>query len=438
MIPRLAMLVTVVTAVALAGVSGVAAERNVVDKVAVVVGDQVILTSELASQIQIAAFQSGRRPKTETEVKQFQEEILEQMISDQLFLIEAKKDTSISVRREEVEQALDEHIARVQSNFGSVEAFQQALETEGMTLRDLRKKYYTEIENNLLRQRFIQKKLYSVSVSRYEVEQFFQHYKDSIPDQPEAVELGHILLKVSPSQRIQDSVTALADTLRQRILDGADLAALSSQYSSFGAGANGGDLGYVNKEDVDPEFARAAFKLNDGEISGVIRTQFGCHIIRCEGRRGEQLHLRHLLLGVQPSTEDTARTLALADSLISEINGGADFAELAKVFSTDNDSRAQGGTLGWFAVGQLPPDFVSTVAGWKTPGEIRGPIRTQFGIHILKLLAYQPTKRLALDADYDRIKELARQDKTGRIVDNWIAEIKDKTYVDYRLDDLKQ
>jgi len=412
------------------------AQRETVDKVAAVVGDEVILASELASQIQMVAFQTGRRPETESQIMAFQKEVLEQMITDRLFLMEAKKDTSISIRRDEVEIAIDEQIARVASNFESHEAFLQALALEGMTLRDLERKYSQEIENNMLRQRYIQKKLYNVSVSRREVEQFYESFHDSIPNQPEAARLAHILLKVSPAPEIEDSVRNLATELRQRVLDGADFATISSQYSSHGAGANGGDLGYIRRDDVVPEFARAAFKLTEGDISGVIRTQFGYHVIRCEGERGDQLRLRHILLDVAASAADTARTMALADSLKTEIENGADFAELAKAYSTDDDSRAQGGELGWFAVEQLPPDFASTVVGWTTPGEVRGPIKTRFGVHVVKLLEYQPETELTIENNFDQIKEMARQDKTGKMVDEWIEEIKDRTFVEYKVEGL--
>jgi peptidyl-prolyl cis-trans isomerase SurA len=407
---------------------------NTVDKIAVVVGDQVILASELANQLQLAAFQSGQRPQTEAEIRQFQKQVLEQMISDQLFLAEAKKDTSITVRPSEVQQALDEHIARVVENFGSEDKFIAALEQEGMTLRDLRRQYEQDIENNLLRQRFIQKKLYDVSVSRVEVEKFFEEFKDSIPDQPEGVRLAHILLEITPSGRIEDSVKAEAERLRQLILDGADFAAVSTEHSSLGAGVNGGDLGYMESGDLVPEFARAAFKLEIGEVSGVVRTEFGYHVIKCEGKRGDKAHLRHLLLAVQPSSEDTVRTQALADSLIAAIQAGQDFAEIAKAYSRDDNSRAQGGELGWFALQQMPEGFAEAVTGWTTAGEVRGPVKSRFGLHILKLLEYQPGKALSLDEDFDRIKELARQDKTGRMVDKWIADLKSRTFVEYRLE----
>jgi peptidyl-prolyl cis-trans isomerase SurA len=273
-----------------------------------------------------------------------------------------------------------------------------------------------------------------VSVSRREVEQFYSEFKDSIPKQRETIKLAHLLLEIKPSPEVEDSVQALAASLRQRILDGADFATLSAQNSSLGAGANGGDLGYIARDDVVPEFARAAFQLNVGDISGVIRSQFGYHVIKCEGKRDDRLRLRHILLAVPPSAEDSAIILYLADSLLTEARGGGDFAEMAKTFSSDNDTRAAGGELGWFLVQQMPSEFVTAVSGWKTPGEYRGPVMSRFGVHLLKLLDHQPEKTLSLEDDFDRIKDLARQDKTGQEVDKWIEELKKRTYIDYRMD----
>ncbi|MDH4157649.1 MAG: peptidylprolyl isomerase [candidate division Zixibacteria bacterium] len=408
-------------------------ERDVVDKIIVVVGDRVILASELASQIQLYAFQTGIQPKTEAEIQQLQADILEQMINDQLFLLEAKQDTSVSVRPEEIEQALDEHVTRVAGNFESQEAFIEALTAEGLTVRELKKKYRGDIENQLLRQRYIQRKLYSVSVSRHEVEEFYSQFRDSIPSQPEAAKLAHILLAYKPSQVVEDSIQALASRLRQKILDGADFAAIAAQYSSMGAGANGGDLGFVGRDDVVPEFSRAAFNLSVGDISGVIRTQFGYHVIKCEDKKGERLHLRHLLLAVGPSAADSLAVRQRADSLLQAARSGSDFAEMAKTFSDDNDTRAKGGELGWFAVSQLPAEFAAEVLGWKNPGEYRGPVASRYGVHVLRLMDYQEEKKFDLENDFDKIKELARQDKTGKMVDRWIEEIKAKTYIDYRL-----
>jgi peptidyl-prolyl cis-trans isomerase SurA len=426
----------IVTALSVLLIAGTAltAEREVVDRIVAVVGDEVILGSELASQVQWQVFQSEKQPRTQSELEELQKQIIEEMVSDRLFLIAAKQDTTIELRKEEIEAALSERIAAVVENFPSHDAFLAALEAEGLTLRDLRRRFRSEVQNQLLKQRFIQRKLWDVSISRHEVEQFYKEFEDSLPSQPEAVKLAHILLSVAPSSEAEDSVRARAKELRSKILGGADFATISARHSSMGAGAGGGDLGYVSREDVVDEFARAAFNLQVGDISGVVRTQYGFHIIKCEDIRGEERHLRHLLLAVEPTAQDTARVMGLADSLMTAIRQGADFEETAKIFSADDDTRAEGGELGWFAIENMPPEFQEAVVGWDTPGELRGPVKTQFGIHILKLLDYQPPKEFTLEDDYDRIKELARQDKTGEMVDEWIEELKDETYIRYYLD----
>ncbi|RKX22160.1 MAG: hypothetical protein DRP35_02620 [Candidatus Zixiibacteriota bacterium] len=414
--------------------SSVFSQREVVDKISVVVGSEVILASEIANQLQMYVLQTGQKISSEKELEELQDKIIDQMISDKLFLIAARQDTLVQVRQEEIEQALDEQVANISGNFSSYEEFLNALAAEGLTIRNLKKRYRKEIENQLLKQRFIQSKLYTVSVSKKEVEEFYNEFKDSIPVQPEAIRLAHILFTVKASDFVEDSVKNLAQNLRKRIIDGADFATISSQYSSFGAGVNGGDLGYISKTDVVEEFARAAFNLSVGDISGVIRTQFGYHIIKCEGKKEDKSWLRHVLLGVIPTAEDTLQTKNLADSLLTEIRGGADFAKIAKEYSEDNTSRPQGGELGWVSIRDVPPELVDYVSGWKTPIDYRGPAQTPSGFHILKLLDYTGEKKYDLENDFDKIKQLARQDKTGNMVDKWIAELKEETYIDYRLD----
>lgn len=411
-------------------------EREVIDRIVAVVGEEIILASELANQMQMVALQSKKAPRTTEEAEKLRDETLDGMISDRLFLISAKKDTSITVRPEDVERALDDHIAGMRQNFGTDEEFNSALAQEGLTVRELRRRFRSDVENQLVKQRFIQKKLFGVSVSRHEVEEFYREFKDSIPTQPEAVRVAHILMQVKPSQSVDDSVKAFAEELRLRILSGTDFASLSEQYSSFGAGVNGGDLGFVSRADVVPEFSRAAFNLQPGDISGVVKTQFGYHIIKCEDQREGQLRLRHILLGVLPSSVDSAAALKLVDSIMTEIRAGGNFEEFAKIFSTDNETRARGGELGWFATDKLPSEFASAMANWTTEGEIRGPVKSQFGLHILKLLEYRPSKVFTMDEDYDQLKELARQDKTGKMVDEWIEELKQKTYIDLRVENL--
>lgn len=411
-------------------------EREPIDKIIAIAGPDIILGSELAQQMQLVALQTNRRPKTPDEIAAFQKEVLEQMVSDKLLLQEARKDTSIHIRPEEVDQAVSEQIQRVSGRFDSNDQFLAALQQEGMTLRELQKKYHEDLGDQLVKQRYIQKKLAAVSVSKHEVEEFFAKFGDSIPAQPEAINLAHLQLTIAPSKSVEDSVRKYVEGLRQRILKGEDFAAISAQYSTPGMAPDSGMLGYIAKDDLVPEFGRAAFVLRDGEISGVVRTQFGFHIIKCEGRRGEKLLLRHVLITVQPSASDSAAVWRLADSLLKTLRDGGDFAVAAKTWSADDDSRVKGGELGWFAVKQLPADFADSLAGWTTPNEYRGPVASPNGLHILKLLDYQQERRFSMPADFDQLKELARQEKVDRLVTKWMDDIKSRSYVEYRLESL--
>jgi peptidyl-prolyl cis-trans isomerase SurA len=176
------------------------AQREVIDKIIAVVGDEVIVASELSNQIQLTVLQSGVRPNSEAELDRLQRDILEQMISDRLFLLAAREDTSIAVREGEVESALEEQVSRISQNFASYDEFLAALADEGLTVRELKKRYRKDIENQLLKQRYIQKKLFAISVSRQEVVEFYNEFRDSIPDQPEAVRLAHIsILPTGPA-----------------------------------------------------------------------------------------------------------------------------------------------------------------------------------------------------------------------------------------------
>jgi parvulin-like peptidyl-prolyl isomerase len=133
-----------------------------------------------------------------------------------------------------------------------------------------------------------------------------------------------------------------------------------------------------------------------------------------------------------PSITDSILSYKLVDSLITELNNGADFKELAKIFSADDDSRRQGGELGWFAIADLPVAFKDAMSKMPEIGDIYGPVISEYGLHILKKLDWKENRVLNPTDDFDEIKEMARRIKTGEVVDRWLAEIKERTYVEIR------
>lgn len=403
-----------------------------IERIIAVVGLEPIMASELAAQIQLYIIQTKERPQNQEELDQLESNILDQMISERLFLIEARKDTLIRVSPEEIDNALEEHIARISSQFSTEEEFLDQISKEGMTLREYKKRLRPEVENQLYKQRLINSKLSQISVSRQEVYNFYEKYKDSIPDQPEAVKLGHILITFQPSGGTEDSVKQLADQVRQQALAGVDFATLAAQYSDGPTALTGGDLGFVSSDDVVPEFGRVAFNLRPGDISAPVRTEFGIHIIKCEEVSGSQSHLRHILFQVKPTAADSLLSYKLADSLLTEIKNGVDFREIAKVYSADDDSRKAGGELGWFAVKDLPPTFAEALEKMPNINDVGGPALTEYGLHILKKLDWQEGGGLNPENDFDQIREMARQSKTGEFVDKWLEEMKEKTFVEIR------
>ena len=406
--------------------------QKISDRIVAVVGNQIILESELKAQLALYATQFGMDLTDEQKKKQIESELLEQMINDNLLLIQAQKDTSIQVTSKDVESAVKEQMEKVKSQFSSEEAFQDQLKAEGLTEKELKKKYREQIRRQMFIDRLVSKKLSKVTVTTKEVKDFYQTYEDSIPDQPESVKLSHILLEIKPSQSTLDSLKKRAGMVLDKAKKGEDFVSLAFNYSDDPTGKNGGDLGFFKKGDMIEKFEKVAFALNPGEISDLVETEFGYHIIKVEEKKEDAVHARHILILVRSSKEDTARVQNLADTLYHRLLEGADFGELAKEYSTDEDTRKMGGELGWYPVAQMTPEFKEGVMGLK-PGEISEPIQSQFGIHILKVLDKKEQRELTLEDDWDVIKDMARRKKTNQQVEKWVEKMRQETYVEIRL-----
>lgn len=408
--------------VALATLSG----AETVERIAAVVGDRVILASEVATQVQMAMIQIGQ--ESGLDPNQLARDILEQMVNDELILSAAKGDTTITVSDAEVRAEMDQRIAALAARFPSEEAFLAQLQREGWTKRSYEKRLHTQIRDQLLKQKTINTRLAKVSVSRQEAETFFATYADSLPEMSPRIRLAHILISFAVSPRTDDSVRQLADEARGLIAGGMSFADAAAK---FGDGVVGGNIGFIRREEVVPEFGRTAFNLQPGSVSGPVRTEYGWHIIKSHQRAGDSVEVSQILFPMIPSAADSTRTRTLADSLYQALKGGADFRELAKQFSDDSTSRAVGGELDMMDATQLRPEFVEPLAAVDT-GHITPPVESQMGFHILKLLERTPGRPLDLNTDFDTIREMARRQKTSRLVEQWVNELKKKTYVDIR------
>ena len=401
------------------------------DKIVAIIGDRVVLASELEFQLQMYESQAVDQLKTPEKRAQFKEEVLRQMINDRLILIKAKEDTSIVITDKQVDEALDDRMTELRNRFTSETEFEQQLANEGYTLRDLRNKLRVDIQDQLVKDRLVQKLLSKVSVTRAEVEKFYSQYQDSLPPHPESVKLAHLLLKLSPSPQISDSLRQLAESLRKRIENGESFELLAQQYSQDPSAESGGDIGTFRKGDLVPEYEKAALALQPGGISPVVHTSFGYHIIKLVGKAEDNFQSKHILLLEKASPEDSLRTMTEARALMDSVALGTDWGTLVKDHSADDKTRANFGELGWFAQAELPEEFTRAIGGIEI-GKLSQPVWSQDGLHVIKLLDRKGERPVSLTDDYDMLKEYARRQKSSEVINQVVDEMKDRVYLEMR------
>lgn len=412
--------------------AGVPARAEVLDRIVAVVGSHIILESELESQLVLTATQQQVDLTDSTRKDEMRRNLLDQMVSDRLMLIQAERDTSISVSDNEVERELEDHLRRIESQFSSPEDFYKQLAAEGLTLAELRRRYRQEVRNQLLKQKLIQSRVRDVVVSAPEVDDFFARFRDSLPQQVAAVHLWTILYPVKLSDATVDSITRFAESLRDSVAQGTSFEDLARRYSTDGSASSGGDLGWFGRGVMVPDFERAAFGLAKGEVSGVVRTQFGLHLIKSIDRDGSRVHAEHILLRLKYSPEDLEGALAAARTLKDRLVAGEDFGALAKQYSVDSTTASSGGDLGWIPLTNLPENFAAAI-GTEPAGSILDPLPSDEGIHVLKVVERRDDRPYDLELDRKELTEMARREKTGRKVEAWVEKLRQDYYVDVRL-----
>jgi len=407
-------------------VSGVYAQQQVVDEIAAVVGNEIIMKSELDYQVKLTAAQQKVDPSTPG----LEQQVLNQMIDEKLAYAQALLD-SVEVSDEEVNQRIDYQIKYFEQQYGSKEKVEQLY---GMSIEKIKRTLEDPVRKQLLVQKMEEKKFGDVSATRREVEDFFNTYKDSIGVIPEKVQVAHIFMVPKVTEDMKEKYRAKAEAILDSIKHGADFAAMAKKYSEDpGSAAEGGDLGWVGKGVFYPEFEAAAFALKPGEISGVIESPVGFHIIQMIERRGDKIHVRHILIKIQKGDQADLSTIEKLSSIRDSIvNGKGTFSHYAEKYSEDKESSAYGGDLGTFYMNQLDPamkDIVSKL----TVGEISFPKRIDYGTgnygyHIVLLEKRIPQHQASLDTDYQEIKKLADNYKKQKLYNDWVNQLKKDIY----------
>ncbi|HEM48659.1 MAG TPA: hypothetical protein ENO27_00480 [Caldithrix sp.] len=396
--------------------------QQLIEGIVGVVGNEIILKTEIEQYVQNYIIQNRINVRNnEKLVKDLMKNTLERLIEQKILLTKAEEDT-ITIADEILDARVDQRINYMINQVGSESELEKVF---GSSMKKIRKDTRTVIKEQLLVEQTRAMNFQGMKISRREVEEFYKQYKDSLPGMPETVEISHILKIVKPSDESLSVAYDKASSILAEIKAGADFETLAEKYSDDKASAKrGGDLGLISRGDFVTEFETAAFQLKDGEISDIVQSQFGFHIIQMIERRGEKIRTRHILIQVLPTPEDEQRVINELNQLRTRALNGEDFSELAMQYSDDENVTKDRGFLGEFETDKLIiPEFKSIVRGLQ-PGEISEPFRTEFGYHIVLLNKRNAERKISLENDWVKLEEVALNFKMEKEYQKWMEELK--------------
>lgn len=405
--------------------------QEVLDKVVAVVDNQFILLSELEFQTQLIAYQRKLNPNDPA----LKKAVLNSLIEEKLILAQAEID-SIRVTEDEVNRQLEFQIENFIQQFGSKEKLEQAY---NRPIERIRRELRDEIRNNILIQKVQDAKFGRLEVSRYEVEQFYHQYKDSIGLIPEEVQLSQIFIQAKLSETDKEFLRNKLRAILDSIKNGGDFADFARRYSEDANTAKaGGDLGFVRRGLLVREFEEVVFTMKEGEISDIIESPFGFHIAQLLERRGESVRVRHILLKLQSSPESEQKIIdflnAIRDSIL---NGYNSFAHYARLYSEDKATAQFGGEMGRVPLAELDPDLRNLISKMKE-GEVSKPRKLVvskdiYGYQLIYLEKRIPEHYPDLNLDYDKIAQLALYQKKQKVYRDLIEQLKKQVYWEIRL-----
>lgn len=410
------------------------AQEKVVDRIIAVVGQNMVLESDIESQYLQAKMQGSIEGASRTVKCQ----ILENMLLQNVMLNQAELD-SVQVSDSEVEQSLDQRLHYFISQFGSQEKLE---EYYGKTILEIKEEFRSLVKNNMLVDEVQKSITKNVFVTPSEVKDFYRKMPtDSVPLISAKVEMRQIV-KIPPVSLEQKVLIKekLRD-LRRRVMEGENFATLAILYSEDpGSAAKGGEIGFFGRGELYPEYEAAAFKLKEGEVSEVIETKAGFHIIQLIERKGDYINTRHILLQAKPSPVDLENARTSLDSLLVKIRKGEITFEAAAEKYSDDPGKSGGGYIinpyngtTWFEMDQLEPQ-VSFIINKLDVGQISSPSPTQTedgkdAFRLVKLQARTEPHRANLTDDYSYLQELALQKKKQEKLVDWVNKNVGNTYI---------
>ena len=411
-------------------------DRAVIDRVVATVGGEIILLSEVQEQFAYAKQQQEKLPDDYRCV------VLQNLVVQKMLVNQAKLD-SIAVKDEEVETQLAARVDRLMLYFNQDE---KALEEYyGQSVSDIKDQMRGDMRNQLLAERMQADVTGKATITPAEVQAFFKKIPvDSLPYFNAEVEIREIVAKPKVNAVEKERARTVAEDLRKRIVDGGDdFATLAKKYSAdTGSGASGGDLGWQKRGTFVPEFEAMVYKLEKNQVSPLVETEFGFHVIQLLERRGNLIHSRHILI----KPEITAADLELAKDKLDSVrqlivDKKVTFTEAVKKFgdkgqqSFNNDGRMANPRSGntFFEVADLNTDIFFSIDGLQ-PGDLTKPFefKAEDGSQLYRIVLLQSRSKphkADLKQDYGKIQTAALEQRKTELTEKWVLEKLRTTYL---------
>jgi peptidyl-prolyl cis-trans isomerase SurA len=410
-----------------------------VDAIVAVVNTDVITMKELNDRIQIIEQRMRRQNMQVPPRDLLQKQLLERLIVNRAQMQMAR---DIGVRVDDT--MLDRAVARIAEQNGvTVQALRDQLERDGISFARFRDEIREEITLQRLREREVDNKL---QITESEIDSFLASSTARSADSQQDINIAQILVRVpenASAQQIADRKKRAEQAIEQ-LKSGGEFAKVAASFSDAGDALTGGELGWRSSARLPQLFVEAVDKLADGEIAPLVRSANGFHVLKLVGRRTvggtkagaanvvQQTRARHILIKVSQivSAAEARRKMVELKSRLD--NGAAKFEDLARLYSNDG-SASKGGELGWIYPGDTVPEFERAMNALK-PGEVSQPVESPFGYHLIEVLE-RKTEELSRERQRLAARQALREQKLEEAYEDWLRQLRDRAYVEYRLDD---
>ncbi len=411
-----------------------------VDAIVAVVNTDVITMKELDERLSLVEQRMKRQNMQPPSREVLQKQLLERLIVNRAQMQLARES---GIRIDDI--MLDRAIARIaEQNGATVQALRDQLERDGISFARFREEIREEITLQRLREREVDNRL---QITESEVDNFLAANGGQPGGGQQELNIAQILVRVpenaSPQQIAERKKRA--EQAVEQLKAGADFAKVAASFSDAGDALTGGDLGWRSPSRLPQLFVEATEKLADGQIAPLVRSANGFHVLKLVGRRSasvvkampantvQQTHARHILIKVNQVVSASEARRKLVELKERLDNKAAKFEDLARLYSNDG-TASKGGDLGWIYPGDTVPEFERAMNSLK-PGEISQPIESPFGYHLIEVLE-RKTEEVSKERQRMVARQALREQKLDEAYEDWLRQLRDRAYVEYRLDEI--